>query len=121
MYFSCKKEERIKSNPSRPAPLAEFTFNTWGFAPSPYPEEDPQRHGKAAYAGLVTQPAALEYKKKLGDTPLEIVEIGCGTAAGELERFQRIPLSPPIPADDGPPTGGPPRLRLAHPQGYRAM
>lgn len=30
----------------------------------------------------MTQPAALEYKKKLGDTPLEIVEIGCGTAAG---------------------------------------
>lgn len=60
----------------------QFTFNTWGFAPSPYPEDDPQRHGKAAYAGLVTQPAALEYKKKLGDTPLEIVEIGCGTAAG---------------------------------------
>merc|ERR1712166_1396999 len=31
----------------------EFTFNTWGISPSPYPREDPQRHGKAAYSGLV--------------------------------------------------------------------
>lgn len=60
----------------------QFTFNTWGIAPSPYPVEDPQRHGKAAYAGLVTQPPALEYAKALGDEPLKIVEIGCGTAAG---------------------------------------
>lgn len=60
----------------------QFTFNTWGIAPSPYPEKDPQRHGKAAYAALVTQPAALAYKKELGDQSLEIVEIGCGTGAG---------------------------------------
>jgi ubiquinone/menaquinone biosynthesis C-methylase UbiE len=60
----------------------QFTFNTWGIAPSPYPEEDPQRHGKAAYRALLTQPAALAYKAALGDTPLEIVEIGCGTGAG---------------------------------------
>jgi SAM-dependent methyltransferase len=70
----------------------QFTFNTWGIAPNEqndpegiakaYPELDPQRHGKAAYAGLVTQPPALEYKAKLGDTPLKIVEIGCGTGAG---------------------------------------
>ena len=59
----------------------EFTFNTWGIAPSPYPKEDPQRHGKAAYAALVTQPPAVEYAEKLGK-PLEIMEIGCGTAAG---------------------------------------
>jgi len=59
----------------------QFTFNTWGIAPSPYPKEDPQRHGKAAYAGLVTQEPALEYAKKLSK-PLEIVEIGCGTGAG---------------------------------------
>ena len=62
--------------------LAEFPFNTWGIAPSPYPETDPQRHGKAAYAALATQPAAMEYKKKLGKNPLQIVEIGCGTGAG---------------------------------------
>ena len=60
----------------------QFTFNTWGFAPSPYPVEDPERFGKAAYSGLVVQPPALEYKKALGETPLQIVEIGCGTAAG---------------------------------------
>jgi len=59
----------------------EFTFNTWGIAPSPYPVEDPQRHGKAAYSGLVHLPAALEYMKKNGDAP-KIVEIGCGTGAG---------------------------------------
>jgi len=59
----------------------QFTFNTWGIAPSPYPVEDPQRHGKAAYAALVTQPAAMEYAEKLGK-PLEIMEIGCGTGAG---------------------------------------
>lgn len=62
----------------------QFTFNTWGFAPSPYPVEDPERHGKAAYAGLVTQPAAKEYMATVvnGTRPVQIVEIGCGTAAG---------------------------------------
>jgi len=44
--------------------------------------KDPERHGKNAYRNLVTQPAALAYKEKLGDKPLQIVEIGCGTAAG---------------------------------------
>eukprot|EP00519_Triparma_laevis_P005490 CAMPEP_0182499778 /NCGR_PEP_ID=MMETSP1321-20130603/7945_1 /TAXON_ID=91990 /ORGANISM="Bolidomonas sp., Strain RCC1657" /LENGTH=392 /DNA_ID=CAMNT_0024704021 /DNA_START=14 /DNA_END=1192 /DNA_ORIENTATION=+ len=72
----------------------QFTFNTWGITPVDgpgqppresvyaFPDTDPQRHGKQAYASLVTQPPAMEYKKKLGDTPLEIVEIGCGTGAG---------------------------------------
>jgi len=60
----------------------QFTFNTWGIAPAPYPVEDPQRHGKAAYRALVTQPFALKYKEALGDEPLQIVEIGCGTGAG---------------------------------------
>lgn len=61
----------------------QFTFNTWGFAPSPYPESDPQRHGKAAYAGLATLPATQRLIEKIGDTkaPL-IVEIGSGTGAG---------------------------------------
>ena len=69
-----------------------FTFNTWGIAPNAendpegiarsWPEADPQRHGKAAYAGLATQPPALEYKEALGGAPLRIVEIGCGTGAG---------------------------------------
>lgn len=59
----------------------QFTFNTWGIAPSPYPVEDPQRHGKAAYAGLATQPPAKAYGEAV-DGELKIVEIGCGTGAG---------------------------------------
>lgn len=65
-----------------------FTFNTWGIAPSPYPKEDPQRHGKAAYRALVTQQPALDYIKKNNlegkdaKRKLEILEIGCGTGAG---------------------------------------
>jgi len=59
----------------------EFTFNTWGIAPSPYPPEDPQRHGKAAYAGLVHLDAAKAYVEKHGPD-VRIVEIGCGTGAG---------------------------------------
>merc|ERR1712195_328711 len=45
----------------------EFTFNTWGISPSPYPREDPQRHGKAAYSGLVHLPAIKTCKKKHGN------------------------------------------------------
>ena len=69
-----------------------FTFNTWGIAPNTkndpeqiahsWPVDDPQRHGKAAYAALATQPPALQYKEALGGEPLRIVEIGCGTGAG---------------------------------------
>ena len=59
----------------------QFTFNTWGSAPSPYPPEDPQRHGKTAYAGLVNFPEVKAYMEKNGDAP-KIVEIGCGTGAG---------------------------------------
>jgi len=61
----------------------QFTFNTWGIAPSPYPETDPQRHGKAAYAALVTQPPVLEYIKNMPEGQhLKIAEVGCGTGAG---------------------------------------
>jgi ubiquinone/menaquinone biosynthesis C-methylase UbiE len=61
----------------------QFTFNTWGIAPSPYPEKDPQRHGKAAYAGLVTQPPVMDYIKAMPKgQKLQIVEVGCGTGAG---------------------------------------
>jgi len=61
----------------------QFTFNTWGISPSPYPETDPQRHGKAAYAALVTQPPVQEYVKKLpAGQKVQIAEIGCGTGAG---------------------------------------
>merc|ERR1711957_794027 len=59
----------------------EFTFNTWGISPSPYPREDPQRHGKAAYSGLVHLPAVKTYLAEVTNSP-KIVEIGCGTGAG---------------------------------------
>jgi SAM-dependent methyltransferase len=59
----------------------QFTFNTWGIAPSPYPVEDPQRHGKAAYTGLVRFPQVMEYLKTVTDAPV-MVEIGSGTGAG---------------------------------------
>ena len=61
-----------------------------------FPELDPERFGKSAYASLITQSAALEYMQRhnvgTGDgtqlerdgtvKPVEIVEIGCGTGAG---------------------------------------
>eukprot|EP00501_MAST-03F_sp_TOSAG23-6_P001884 GSMAST32.ASY1.ANO1.1962.1 assembled CDS len=59
----------------------QFTFNTWGIAPSPYPVNDPQRHGKAAYTGLVRFPQVLEYLENVTDSPV-MVEIGSGTGAG---------------------------------------
>jgi hypothetical protein len=66
----------------------QFTFNTWAFnvgkddgSEHPYNKTDPERFGKAAYHWLVTQAPAKEYKEKHGGK-LEIVEIGCGTAAG---------------------------------------
>jgi len=65
----------------------QFTFNTWGIAPSPYPVEDPQRHGKAAYRALVTQPPVMEYIKTLPEGyKLQIAEVGCGTGAGAFWR-----------------------------------
>ena len=60
----------------------QFTFNTWGIAnPDGYPPNDPERHGKNAYAGLVNMPEAKAYMAEHGDSP-KIVEIGCGTGAG---------------------------------------
>jgi len=67
----------------------QFTFNTWGIAPSdamqfePLPETEPQRHGRQAYAQLVLQPPVLEYIKALPEgQKVQIVEVGCGTGAG---------------------------------------
>jgi ubiquinone/menaquinone biosynthesis C-methylase UbiE len=67
----------------------QFTFNTWGIAPSdamrfePYPQTDPQRHGKQAYEQLLVQPPVREYLESLpeGQKP-QIIEVGCGTGAG---------------------------------------
>ena len=70
----------------------EFTFNTWGVAPTPgFPDDDPQRFGKAAYAGLAQTPAVSAYitaRHGTGHLPsplgkgLKIVEVGSGTGAG---------------------------------------
>eukprot|EP00929_Paragymnodinium_shiwhaense_P068764 TRINITY_DN3464_c0_g1_i11.p1 TRINITY_DN3464_c0_g1~~TRINITY_DN3464_c0_g1_i11.p1 ORF type:complete len:433 (+),score=104.39 TRINITY_DN3464_c0_g1_i11:92-1300(+) len=67
----------------------QFTFNTWGIAPSeamqfkPLPDTEPQRHGRQAYAQLVLQPPVLEYINALPkDQKVQIVEVGCGTGAG---------------------------------------
>jgi len=68
----------VQSNLGHPY---EFTFNTWGISPSPYPVTEPQRHGKAAYAGLVNFDVVKKYLKEVTDAP-KIVEIGCGTGAG---------------------------------------
>jgi SAM-dependent methyltransferase len=66
----------------------QFTVNTWGIAgptllegAPKYGPEDPQRHGKAAYTGLVSFPEVKDYMAANGDNPT-IVEIGCGTGAG---------------------------------------
>ena len=79
----------------------EFTFNTWGVSPTPgFPDNDPQRFGKAAYAGLAQTPAVAAYIKAkhakrglnggAGNSPfgaplgsgLTILEVGSGTGAG---------------------------------------
>jgi len=69
-----------------PSPVGidyQFTFNTWGFSDVPWikkVEEEPQRHGKAAYQGLVE----FETIKKAlaGRKAPKFVEIGSGTGAG---------------------------------------
>jgi len=77
----------------------EFTFNTWGVSPTPgFPDTDPQRFGKAAYAGLAQTPAVAKYieakhaKRGLNGgaarfgaplgSGLTILEVGSGTGAG---------------------------------------
>lgn len=71
----------------------QFTFNTWGFTDVAWiaPESDPQRHGKAAYQGLVEFEDVKEYIKK--NPAPTIVEIGCGTGAGANHISNLIPGS----------------------------
>jgi len=72
----------------------QFTFNTWGISDVDWmlPEkEEPQRHGKAAYQGLVEFPDVKEYLK--ANPNPQIVEIGCGTGAGANHISALIPGS----------------------------
>lgn len=62
----------------------QFTFNTWGIGgdiPTAYPPTEPQRHGKAAYHGLVDFQKVKDYIKNVNPNP-KITEVGCGTGAG---------------------------------------
>jgi len=60
----------------------QFTFNTWGFTDVPWilDESEPQRHGKAAYQGLVEFDVVKEYLAKKETS--KFMEIGSGTGAG---------------------------------------
>jgi len=95
MLYAMYKSTSFEYPPGQPY---NFTFNTWGIAEphqgmsdikdlfplDPYPESEPQRHGKAAYRGLVTQRPAVEYALSMeaSNKTLQIVEVGCGTGAG---------------------------------------
>merc|ERR1719272_1378705 len=82
----------------------EFTFNTWGIAPtgfdekdlqlqgiapSGFGEEDPQRHGKSSYGYFVNSPDLQQYVEKL-DGKVQIVEIGCGTGGGANHLSEKV-------------------------------
>jgi SAM-dependent methyltransferase len=60
----------------------QFTFNTWGFTDVPWilDESEPQRHGKAAYQGLVEFDAVKKYLETTESS--KFIEIGSGTGAG---------------------------------------
>lgn len=72
----------------------QFTFNTWGFSDVPWikkAEEEPQRHGMAAYQGLIEFEAV---KKALaGLSNPRFVEIGSGTGAGGNYLSKAVPNS----------------------------
>jgi SAM-dependent methyltransferase len=80
--------------PTAPSPSGksyQFTFNTWGISEVPWirPETEPQRHGMAAYQGLVEFPFVKDY---IQDHPNpKFLEIGCGTGAGGNLITQLIP------------------------------
>jgi len=61
----------------------QFTFNTWGFSDVPWikaAEVEPQRHGQAAYQGLIEFDAVRTALPK--NAHPKFVEIGSGTGAG---------------------------------------
>lgn len=69
----------------------QFTFNTWGFSDVDWilPESEPQRHGKAAYQGLIEFPDVKQYLK--ANPNPQFVEIGCGTGAGANHLTSLVP------------------------------
>lgn len=82
--------------PNAPSPKGgnyQFTFNTWGISAVPWirDETEPQRHGMAAYQGLVEFEAVKKIVKEV-ETP-RFLEIGCGTGAGANLITQLIPTA----------------------------
>jgi len=67
----------------------EFTFNTWGVAPSDFGEDDPQRHGKTSYS-YFSKSAEVQQQLTKADGKVQIVEIGCGTGAGASHLSQNV-------------------------------
>jgi len=69
----------------------QFTFNTWGISNVDWieSEAEPQRHGRAAYRGLVEFKDVRRYLE--ANPNPQIVEIGCGTGAGGNYITQVIP------------------------------
>jgi len=85
--------QAVGKSPSPSGNSYQFTFNTWGISGVPWieAESEPQRHGKAAYQGLVEFPDVKAYVEK-NPSP-KIVEIGCGTGAGGNHISRLIPKS----------------------------
>jgi len=85
--------QAVGKSPSPSGNDYQFTFNTWGITGVPWieAETEPQRHGKAAYQGLVEFPEVKAYVER-HPSP-NIVEIGCGTGAGGNLISRLIPQS----------------------------
>ena len=80
--------------PEAPSPEGgsyQFTFNTWGISGVPWlrPATEPQRHGMAAYQGLVEFEAVKEIVARV-ERP-RFLEIGSGTGAGGNLITQLLP------------------------------
>jgi len=68
----------------------QFTFNTWGISDVDWLQNEsvPERHGRAAYRGLIEFPEVKDYLKATPNP--QLVEIGCGTGAGANHVSQLI-------------------------------
>lgn len=83
--------QHVGKAPSPSGTDYQFTFNTWGISDVEWiqSEAEPQRHGKAAYQGLIEFKDVKEYLQS-NPNP-QIVEIGCGTGAGANFITQLLP------------------------------